>query len=266
MTCDGSAHGRPPRNGAILRAMDRDTGIGGPARAFPPTRHSVLAAAVCGDEAERRRAAEALIAAYWKPAYVYVRLHWRASNEDAKDLVQSFFTRALEKSFFAAFDPSRARFRTFLRTCLDGHVSKARAAAARLKRGGGRDAVLLEDGGETVAATTESPEETFHREWVREVVAAAVAALRDRCASGGHAADFEAFARYDLVEDPEERPTYAQVASALGLPVTQVTNGLHRARRDFRIALLATLRERTVTEEEFEAEARALLGEAWRGR
>ena len=59
------------------------------------------------------------------------------SPDDAADLTQGFFLRAFEKDFFAGFDPSRARFRTYLRTCLDGFVANARKADARLKRGGG---------------------------------------------------------------------------------------------------------------------------------
>ena len=67
--------------------------------------------------------------------------------------------------------------------------------------------------------------------------------------------------RYDLqgADDPD-RPSYAQLASERGLPVSQVTNHLHWARREFRAAVLLTLREITASEAEFRAEARALLG------
>ena len=72
---------------------------------------------------------------------------------------------------------------------------------------------------------------------------------------------FTLFERYDLegAEDPE-RPSYAQLAAETGLPVTQVTNHLHWARREFRAAVLENLREITASEAEFRAEARALLG------
>ena len=86
---------------------------------------------------ERRSAFDRLVTAYWKPVFKYVRLKWHATPEDAADLTQGFFLRAFEKDFFAGFDPSKARFRTYLRTCLDGFVANARKADARLKRGGG---------------------------------------------------------------------------------------------------------------------------------
>jgi hypothetical protein len=77
-----------------------DTGIGGGGGdRFPSTHWS--AAARSSDPRERRRAFEAIVQAYWKPVYKYVRIHWRRSNEDAKDLTQSFFTRLIEKDDLA---------------------------------------------------------------------------------------------------------------------------------------------------------------------
>src|SRR5688572_17741960 len=88
------------------------------------------------DPEQRRLAFERVVQAYWKPVYVYLRLRWRASAEDAEDLTQGFLARAFEKRFFDAYDPARARFRTFLRTCLDGYAANEQAAERRLKRGG----------------------------------------------------------------------------------------------------------------------------------
>src|ERR1700755_2585925 len=105
--------------------------------AFPATRHSIVAGMRSPRPDDRRSAFDALVTAYWKPGFKYVRLKWRASPEAAEDLTQAFFLRAFEKDFFAGFDPSRARFRTYLRTCLDAFVANARKADGRLKRGGG---------------------------------------------------------------------------------------------------------------------------------
>ncbi len=49
-----------------------------------------------------------------------------------------------------------------------------------------------------------------------------------------------------------------------GLNDTAVTNHLYAMRRRFRETVLATLRESTATEQEYRAEARALLGDAAR--
>src|SRR5262245_60729165 len=116
--------------------MPTDTDIGGPGDRFPQTRRSAIASISSDDETERNRALEIVIAAYWKPVYKYIRLKFFKSNEDAKDLTQGFFARAIEKDFFRPYDPAKARFRTFLRTCLDGFVANEEKAAHRLKRGG----------------------------------------------------------------------------------------------------------------------------------
>jgi len=116
--------------------MDADTKIGGPRHAFPPTRHSILLATKSDDAAVREQAFDVLIAVYWKPVYKYIRLKWAASNEDAKDLTQEFFTAAFEKAFFDPYDPKKSRFRTFLRTCVDRLVANDRKASGRIKRGG----------------------------------------------------------------------------------------------------------------------------------
>ena len=111
---------------------------------FPSTRQSIVAA-IGSDHGEVRRSAyDRLVTAYWKPVFKYVRLKWHAAPDDAADLTQGFFLRAFEKEFFAGFDPARARFRTYLRTCLDGFVANARKADSRLKRGGGVTFVPLD--------------------------------------------------------------------------------------------------------------------------
>src|SRR5262245_39139903 len=104
---------------------------------FPSTRLSVVERTRSGDEETRRVALAAIIDAYWKPAYKYLRLKWSLNADEAADLTQEFFASALEKEVVEKYDPARARFRTYLRLCLDGFASNARKAERRLKRGGG---------------------------------------------------------------------------------------------------------------------------------
>src|SRR4029450_6562750 len=124
--------------------------------------------------------------AYWKPVYKYVRLRWHASPQDAEDLAQGFFAAAFEKGFFERFDPERARFRTYLRTCLDGFASKERAAARARKRGGGALHLSL-DFSEAEGELARHPpaadadlDAFFHREGMRGLFEEAVGRLRGR--------------------------------------------------------------------------------------
>src|SRR5258708_7272018 len=124
--------------------MDQDTDIGGPANRFPVTNHSAIVAARSPDRNVRERAFATIIEGYWKPSYKYIRIKWQAPNEDAKDLTQGFFALALEKDYFASYDPAKASFQTFIRTCLDGFVANQKKSEQRLKRGGGADHLSLD--------------------------------------------------------------------------------------------------------------------------
>jgi RNA polymerase sigma factor (sigma-70 family) len=233
---------------------------------FPTTHRSVVAGVRSADAAERERSGAVLIAAYWKPVYKYIRLRWRRSPEDAQDLTQEFFLRALEKNHFAPYDPARARFRTFLRTCLDGFLANEEKAARRLKRGGG--AILMPlaferaegELSETEIPSGDSPERCFDAEWARSLFGMALEALRAGCVAEGRTAHFAIFERYDLGDPAGDRPTYEEIGRPLGLTAAQVTNHLAWARREFRRLLLDTLRSLTATDDEFRREARELLG------
>jgi len=234
--------------------------------AFPATRYSAVREAASADPDTRRRGFEALAAAYWKAVYKHLRFKGMA-REDAEDLTQGFFARAYEKGFFDAYDPERSRFRTFLRVCLDGFVSNERAAARTLKRGGGQLLLSLDfegaegELGRVVAAPNPDPDEAFRREWVRAVFAQAVESLRRLAHELGKEAALAVFERYDLEgPDATTKPTYADLAQQLGLPVTQVTNYLAWARREFRRLAIDALASQCGSEEEFKAEARDLFG------
>lgn len=217
------------------------------------------------DQVVRRRAFDTILASYWKPAYKYIRLKWRADNEDAKDLTQGFFANAFEKNHFASYDVSKASFQTFLRTCLDGFVANERKAGRRLKRGGEMNHYQLdfaEAENELAAHTataTLSPEDYFHREWVRWMFSIAVEAFRRHSEEKGRFVHFQLFERYDLNDDRRE-VSYASLAAEFGLEVVTVTNYLAAARRDFRRIVLEKLREITASDDEFRTEARSLLG------
>src|SRR5262249_18724456 len=99
---------------------------------FPPTRISLIQK--LQDAQLRKDAMDTLLQIYWMPVYKYLRMKWNKNEEDAKDLTQSFFLRSVEKDFFSGYDPQKARFRTFLRTCLDGFASNDRKAQNAAKR------------------------------------------------------------------------------------------------------------------------------------
>jgi RNA polymerase sigma factor (sigma-70 family) len=246
--------------------MDVDTDIGGPLHRFPVTSHSAIIAAASDNPDVRQRALETIVASYWKPAYKYIRIKWQASNEEAKDFTQSFFTTAIEKGYFAGYDAAKASFQTFLRTCLDRYVANQKKSEQRLKRGAGADHLSLDFAGAeneltvNLPAADLNPEDFFHREWVRSLFTLSVDTLEQRYEENGREIQFKIFELYDLQESVEGKVSYSSLASQFGLKTTDVTNYLAAARRDFRKILLAKVRDLTGTEAEYQAEVRALLG------
>jgi RNA polymerase sigma factor (sigma-70 family) len=240
--------------------------VGYPSRVipFPVTHLSVLERVRSQDASVRRLAFDDLARAYWKPAYHYMRLHWSLSPEAAEDAVQAFFTTAFEKQYLERYDVDKAKFRTFLRVCLDRFVQNLRKADAARRRGGGAPHLSLDFPGaeqeltQISGATASDAERFFHDETVRFLFSRAVESLKLSLERDGRAVIYRVFELHDLSPGPET--TYATVSSALGISVTQVTNHLHAARRRFREVALEQLRAMSASEDEYRREARDLFG------
>lgn len=227
---------------------------------FPETEQSAVARLRSPDDAVRERATEVVVRAYRGPIIAVLQRRFGLDLPDAEDLAHDFLSQALDREWLQRYDPSRARFRTFLRSCVAAYASTAHEAAGRLKRGGGMTHVSLDDAVATPQA--DGPmEQHFDREWVRSIIAMALDGLRAECQAAGRTATWAVFAARE-VEGAEcgVPPSYAELARRFDLPITQVTNFLAWARPRFREHVLDALRRLTATEEEFRAEARALLG------
>lgn len=229
--------------------MDSDTAIGGPQGRFPSTQASLLEAVAAGLPGD---ALDRVAALYWKPVYRYLRLKFRKSNEDAKDLAQGFFATAIERDFFSRFDPAKASFRAYLRMAVERFAATEHAAANRQKRGGGIEFEPIDD----QAAATESPEQAFEREWQRQLFSLALDDLRAHCEASGKQLQLQIFEAYDLADG--DRPSYAELAARHGIAETAITNHLAWARRLLRAFVTTRLRGVTSGERELRQEMRAL--------
>jgi RNA polymerase sigma factor (sigma-70 family) len=231
---------------------------------FPATHLSVLERVRSGEADVRRAAFGDIALAYWRPSYHYLRLHWHLRPDAAEDVVQGFFTTAFEKHYVERYDPAKARFRTFLRTCLDRFVQNHQKAERADKRGGRVTTLSLDFPGAEgelsahPALHVDDADRFFHDETIRALFSRTIDDLRRALADEGRAIVFEVFHRHDLA--PAAGTTYASVAASLGVTPSQVTNHLHLARRRFREAALASLRAMSATEAEYRTEARELFG------
>lgn len=148
--------------------MGSDTDILGPSRAFAKTSWSLVRAA------SSSKGWDSLVRLYWKPLYFYVRRRG-FDNESAKDIIQEFLTRLIERRSLERADPSRGRFRTFLLASLDHFLSDYRRREKRQRRGGGAPVYSFDfAGGERDYAievtACETPEKLACRAWARELL------------------------------------------------------------------------------------------------
>ena len=222
---------------------------------FPTTRYSAVSDLLSGDPERRARSIQVITRAYWKPAVKYLRVRWRASQEQAEDLAQSFFETALRRDLLSSYEPDRGRFRGFFRTCLDRHAIDHYRKDHAARRGGGAAPLELDEG--LVAGDQQSPDAIFEAEWLRHLMQLAITELDEALAKAGkpvHAALFREFHIGDSA------PTYAEAAAKHGISVGDVTNWLHVARKEFRRVALEILSELTVDEADYADEAMAVFG------
>lgn len=232
---------------------------------FPATRLSIVKGAASPDSELRERATAEIARMYWTPVYTYVRVQWRLDVDDACDATQEFFLRAFTRALFERYDPSKARFRTYVRLCLDSFMANEAKAQRRAKRGGTHQHVPIHEAEELVSQYAGqdaiSDDALFDREWIRALISSAVAALRAHCAAHGKETAFALMHLYDIESaEAELRPTYGELAQRFDIPVTQVTNYLAWARRQLREHMLQTLRAHSGSDREFQEDARHYLG------
>jgi RNA polymerase sigma factor (sigma-70 family) len=226
---------------------------------FPMTRPSAVADLLSGDVARRERTLQVIVRAYWRPVYKYIRLRYRSSAEEAEDLTQSFFEVAIQRATLSSYDPERARFRTFLRACLDRHVIDQHRRTTAQRRGGAYQHLDFSSAeAELAAAPGRDPEQAFEAEWLRHLMQLALEGLDAALAARDKPIHARLFRDFHVAAD--EPPTYAAAAARYGITTTDVTNWLHVARREFRRVALALLRDLTLDDADFADEARAVFG------
>ena len=87
-------------------------------------------------------------------------------------------------------------------------------------------------------ASSERIDQFIEKEFIRSLFGLSVQELRRFCESRGKQIHFRLFEIYDLEDDERKRAGYSELAREFGIAVTDVTNYLAFARREFpRIAL-----------------------------
>jgi RNA polymerase sigma-70 factor (ECF subfamily) len=214
-----------------------------------------------GDATAAREALEALCATYWYPLYAFVRRKGH-DVEAARDLVQGFFTRLLEKGDLAAVERSKGKFRSFLMAACTHYLANQAHHDRALKRGGGRTPISIDQleaegryGREPAHALT--AERLFERQWAVALLDTALKALSAEMTRAGKAAQFEAL-RPALVGGAE-RTAYRTIAAALDLSDEAARAAAHRLRRRYRALLREEVARTLEDDADVDGEIRSLF-------
>lgn len=226
---------------------------------FLTTRWSIVRAAGA-DDAAREGALAWLCDAYWFPLYAYLRRKGNA-EEDARDLVQSFFAHLLEKDALAGLSPEAGKFRAFMLASLKNFAANERARATAEKRRATNAAftVSLDDAEEIYkreASNELNAEELYEKRWALAVVVAATTRLRAEFAQAGRAEVFEVLQQY-LVGESDA--SYAETAERLGMNEGAVKTAIHRLRKRLGNVLREEVAETVADPSQVDAELRYLL-------
>jgi RNA polymerase sigma-70 factor (ECF subfamily) len=235
--------------------MDRSTEIGGGARDFPATRWSVIRDASDRSSESFRASLAEFAAVYWRPVYSYLRRKWGKGNEEAKDLTQEFFASLSGTALFRNAAPESGRFRAYVMATLDNVVRMDRREREAQKRGGGVVHVPVEAFEPEAAA---DPEAAFDRDWMAALLDDALAELAREYRERKQEGLLRVFMEKE-VEPPEPEPSYEELAAKHGLSVTDVRNGLYRAKQRLRELVRRRVRETVANDAEAEAEFRRLF-------
>lgn len=239
-----------------------DTSLGGRERRFPETRWSRFLNTPSGTGGAE--ALRVLAESYWRPVYAYLRSRWGESNEDAKDLTQDFFLWIVDGGLLAKADPSRGRFRAFLKSALDNFAGGEHRKRRTLKRGGDRGFLKIDGPLHDLAelgitdSRARSPDQVLDEVWRHELLDRAAGLLESSLKADGRELSHRVFRSYHLArEGPLD---YRKLAEEHGVRESDISNHLVFAKARFREILTDLVAETVSDPAELHDEMRTLFG------
>lgn len=221
--------------------------------AFPSTRWSRILAP------DGSRDLDALAQTYWRPIQAYLRARLRCSEADADDLAQSAFAWMLATGLLDKADPTRGRFRGFLKRALANFAIEHVRHGEAQKRGGGVAHEPLDDY-DPIDATAHTPDQVLDEAWRRTLLERAHHDLQRDLEGSNRSTYWALFCAYYLAAD--EPPTHAALAARHAISRTDVSNWLDHAKRRYRAILHALVADTVSTDAELQEELAWLFGRA----
>lgn len=253
---DRIAIARPIRPAPVVRRMAEPRNY----EPFPSTSWSLVGQAGHDDPAVQRAALAELLQRYLGPLRCYLVTVRHFPDDRAADLLQGFLvSKVLEEELLRHADQSRGKFRTFLLTALDHFiVSEHRLESARKRRPDQASDITLLPA--EPSAPHPRPEAAFDLAWAREILAQAIARMKDECLRTTRPDIWGIFqqrilAPFSLEPGPAEELSYDQLVARFELKSpAQAANILITAKRMFARSLRAVIAEYEPDESRIDAE------------
>ena len=218
------------------------TSLGGINRQFPPTQWTMIL-----DPKRREAILAELCIKYWKPLYHYLRCKG-FSNEEAKDLVQGFFTEnVLGREFLERVDRTRGRFRNFLLVAIRNYAINVQKEDKTPPK---RDEETND------LAGIDDPETEFNRTWADELLQQVLKELENECRRRGKIAHWQIFRGW-LLEPTidDDRTQMSSICAKYGVEnASQAYNMISKTKMRFRAILRSHLRSFVDSDAQVDAE------------
>ena len=232
----------------------------GSAMAFATTHWSVVLDAQ-GSTPAAQRALEILCRTYWRPLYGFVRRQGLGS-EDARDLIQEFFARLLERRSLKTVRREKGRLRSYLLVSLKHFLASEQQRASGVKRYETGPHIPLDELPESDVADFElvetwSADRLYERRWALAVLEQVLARLEAEYRAAGSGQLFDQLKEF-LVGEPA-RPTQAEIATELGMTENAVKQAFHRFRQRYRVLLREEITHTVIAPGDVEDELRHLI-------
>jgi RNA polymerase sigma factor (sigma-70 family) len=206
-------------------------------------------------------ALEKLCGSYWEPIYVFIQRQG-AGREEAEDLTQAFFALLLKRRDFEAVRREKGRLRSYLLASLKHFLANERRRALRVKRGGGRRRIPLEElraneRTEIQPPATLSADRIYEHRWALMLLERVFARLRDEYRAANRSLLFDPLR--ELFAGESDRQSQADIASKVGLTENALRQALHRFRQRYQFLLREEIARTVALPGDIEEELRQLI-------
>jgi RNA polymerase sigma-70 factor (ECF subfamily) len=232
-------------------------------RRLPSTHWSEIASASHNRQQKGREALGRLLTRYQPALLAHLGFKFRATEDAAQDLLQSFVAeKILENELLAQANPARGRFRTFLLNALDNFVVSQRRKEQAQKRSPGADVLSVDELSPAVEPQhNDPPSDRTEVFWAQAAIKAALQNMRSECETSNRMdiwGVFEGRLLSAVLEDSPETD-YEELIQRFGFKSpSHAFNALNTAKRMFKRHLHSVISEYAHGDREVEEELREL--------